>query len=114
MKSSFLSITMFLISSIVFSQKVTEVIKVSAQCGMCKERIEKLLMLEKGVKTADVDLEKKTATVTFNSKKTNLDKLRKAISKAGHDADDVVADPKAYEKLPACCKKPDDSNHKSH
>jgi hypothetical protein len=44
-------------------------------------------------------------TVTFNSKKTDEQKIRETISKAGYDADDVKADPKGVTKLDDCCKK---------
>jgi len=87
-------------------------IKVSSQCGMCKERIEKILAFEKGIKSAVVDLEKDEVSIVYNSKRTDVKSIRTAISKAGYDADDVAADPKAYEKLPGCCKKPDDPKKK--
>lgn len=83
-------------------------IKTSAQCEMCKERIEKALAFEKGVKKAELNLETKVVTVTYKTGKTEPAKLRKAISKTGYDADDVPADQGAYNTLPACCKKPDD------
>jgi len=83
-------------------------IKTSSQCDMCKERIEEALAFEKGVKAAELDLESKIVTVTYKTNKTSPEKIRKAISKVGYDADDVPADPKAYAKLDACCKKPDD------
>ena len=31
--------------------------------------------------------------------------LKKAVTKVGYDADDLPADPKAYDDLPKCCKK---------
>ncbi|HRY33215.1 MAG TPA: heavy metal-associated domain-containing protein [Bacteroidales bacterium] len=80
-------------------------VKTSAVCGMCKERIEKGLAFEKGVKEASLDLKTKMVTVTYKVRKTDPDKIRKAISRLGYDADDVPADEKAYGKLPACCKK---------
>jgi copper chaperone CopZ len=83
-------------------------IKTSAQCEMCKERIEKALAFEKGVKRVELNLETKTVTVIYRTGKTEPAKLRKAISKTGYDADDVPADQGAYNMLPACCKKPDD------
>jgi copper chaperone CopZ len=82
-------------------------IKTSSQCEMCKARIEEALAFVKGVKTSNLDLESKMVKVTYNPDKTNPGIIREAISKAGYDADDISADPKAYEKLPACCKKPD-------
>jgi copper chaperone CopZ len=80
-------------------------IKTSVVCGMCKDRVEHDLAYEKGVKFVEVDLETKMVTVEYKTSKTNPDKIRKAISKIGYDADGVVADEVAYEKLPACCKK---------
>jgi hypothetical protein len=52
--------------------------------------------------------------VTYKKSKTSPEKIRKAISKVGYDADDVTADPKAYSKLDACCKKPDDPDADPH
>ena len=89
-------------------------IKTSSQCDMCKERIEEALAFEKGVKKADLDVETKICTVTYKKNKTTAEKIRKAISKVGYDADDVAADPKAYAKLDACCKKPDDPDAMPH
>jgi len=80
-------------------------IKTSAVCDMCKDRIEKGLAFEKGVKKADLDVKTKIVTITYNPAKTTPDDLRKAISKLGYDADNVPADKVAYSKLPACCKK---------
>jgi copper chaperone CopZ len=80
-------------------------IKTSAQCEECKERIEKNMAFEKGVKAVNLNLEDKVLTVTYKSNKTTPQKLREALSEIGYDADDVAADPKAYAKLPACCQK---------
>jgi cation transport ATPase len=80
-------------------------IKSSVVCDMCKERVENDMAFEKGVKAVSVNLKTKEVTVTYRADKTDPDKLRKAVSKIGYDADDVEADPKAYAKLPACCKK---------
>lgn len=77
----------------------------SAQCDDCKERIEKNMAFEKGVKYVNLDLETKKVTIKYKVGKTDEAKLKTAISKIGYDADDVEADPKAYAKLPACCQK---------
>jgi mercuric ion binding protein len=99
-----------------FAQSKLDSVKIqtSAQCGMCKERIEETLAFEKGVKKSVLDLETKIVTVWYKSSKTNVDNIRLALTKVGYDADDQLADQKAYQKLPACCKKPDDPNHESH
>ena len=79
-------------------------IQTSAICGMCEERIESNMAYEKGVKSVVLDDKTKIVTIMYKTDKTDPDKLRKAISKLGYDADDVEADPKAYAKLPPCCK----------
>lgn len=85
----------------------TEVVKIktSAQCETCKATIEKHLNFERGVKSAELDNDTKILTVSYDSKKTNPEKLRIAVTKSGYDADSLMADPKAYEKLRKCCKK---------
>ena len=80
-------------------------IKTSAQCGMCKDRIEKAMSYEKGIKKAILNLDTKELEVTFQTKKTNVEAIRTALTKVGYDADGQPSDAKAYEKLPACCKK---------
>ncbi len=81
------------------------VIQTSAQCEMCKDRMEKEMAFTKGVNYANLDLETKKLTVRYKEKKTNAEQIRKAIAAVGYDADEVPADPEAYDKLPACCKK---------
>ncbi|MGC8864685.1 MAG: heavy-metal-associated domain-containing protein [Bacteroidales bacterium] len=83
-------------------------IKTSAQCEICKETIEKALAYERGIIFSELDLKTKEVKVIFNPDKTTPEKIRQAISNAGYDADDVRANPKAYQRLPRCCKKPQD------
>lgn len=80
-------------------------IKSSVVCGMCEDRVKKELAFEKGVKDIEVDLENKIITVKYKTGKTDKETIKKAITKIGYDADEMMADEKAYEKLPACCKK---------
>ena len=80
-------------------------IKTSAICGMCKARIERNLAFEKGVKEADLDVKSKVVTIKYNPAKTDVAKLKANISKTGYDAEEVIADPVGYNKLPSCCKK---------
>ena len=86
-------------------QPQTVKIKTSADCSMCKARIELNLAYEKGVTDVTLDVPTKVATVTFNPKKTDVAKIKANIVKTGYDADELPADPKGYEKLPSCCKK---------
>jgi periplasmic mercuric ion binding protein len=80
-------------------------IKTSAICEMCKDRIERNLSFEKGVKEAVLDVESKVVTVKYNPKKTDVSKIKANISKTGYDADELVAAEAGYNKLPSCCKK---------
>ena len=87
------------------SKKEIIKIKTSSVCGMCKETIEKALSFEKGISKVDLDVKTSVVTVTFNPSKTDAESIKKAISMAGYDADDVKADAKAYDGLHGCCKK---------
>ena len=107
-------IIIFMLSISAFAQEQSQELKkgeaeikiqTSAQCEECKERIEKNMAYEKGVKAVDLNLEDKVLTVIYKTNKTTPEKLREAVSDIGYDADDVAADPKAYSKLPACCQK---------
>jgi copper chaperone CopZ len=73
-------------------------------CSSCVRTITKALKNVDGVKSTKIDLEKKTATVSYVSTKTTLSKIEKAIANAGYDANSTKRDPAAYEKLDACCK----------
>lgn len=80
----------------------TESIKVEGNCGMCKKRIEDAAYI-KGVKRAEWSSETGLLTVTYNSKKTSIDKITNSIVNVGHDANGVKATDKIVEALPACC-----------
>jgi copper chaperone CopZ len=109
-------ITLFLTSLIVLSSKAqdlktdTVTIKVSSVCEMCKETIEKALAYTKGVKKSEVDYENKMVFVIYKPNKTNPDLIRAAIAEVGYNADNVLGDHEAYEKLPKCCKYKDATN----
>ena len=77
----------------------------SAVCGMCKTTLEKAMAYEKGVKAAELNVESKMLTIVYQPDKTSLDKLRLAIARTGYDADSVVADKRAHDRLPDCCQK---------
>jgi copper chaperone CopZ len=91
----------------VSAQTDTVRIKTSSVCKTCKRTIEENLSFEKGVKKSNLDVKTKIVTVIYDSKKTNPDKIRLAITKSGYDADSLPRDPKAFKRLPDCCKNPD-------
>jgi mercuric ion binding protein len=75
------------------------------KCKSCGSRLEKAVYTQKGIKRVDIDETSKTVSVIYSTDKTSPEKIRQAIALVGFDADDVKADPKAYEKLDDCCKK---------
>ena len=108
-----LLVTIFFISNVaVAQQKTTQkaVIKTNIYCDHCKEcetcglKFKDHMLKITGVKMYELDEKKMTITVYYNSKKTDLATIKKAISKLGYDADDVKAEPQAYENLDGCCK----------
>jgi periplasmic mercuric ion binding protein len=112
LKVTLLLLGSFFISNSAAAQKSNQkaVIKTVLNCDHCKLcetcglkfKIE--LLKIKGIKMYELDDEAMTFTVYYNAKKTNLQAIKLGISKLGYDADEVKADPEAYEKLDACCK----------
>ncbi|WP_417354157.1 heavy-metal-associated domain-containing protein [Flavobacterium sp.] len=74
-------------------------------CETCGPNFNQALLKEKGVQMVVLDDKAMTIKVTYNSKKTDLEKIKTAISKLGYDADEIEADIVAYEGLDGCCKK---------
>jgi len=81
----------------------TQMIKVSGNCDLCKERIEKAAKSEGGVIIAKWSAEKQMLNVEFDPNKTNSDDIQKAIAKVGHDTEKYKATDAAYKVLPECC-----------
>lgn len=107
--SFFAAALCFMLSGSAVAQKTSKevksmVIKTSVVCEMCKEKIEKNLIFEKGVREVSVDMDKKEVTVNYRADKTNPEKIKTALSKLGYRADDLAADPEAFKNLPSCCK----------
>lgn len=84
----------------------------TVQCDMCKGKIERYLKRADGVTALNVDVKKKTTTVSWITDRTNIENIKAQIANVGYDADDVAAVPEAYAKLPKCCKKPEDQGAK--
>ena len=77
--------------------------KVSGNCDMCKERIEKAANSVDGVNSANWNVKTKEMHVSFNHDKTSLDEIHKTIAKAGHDTEKESAPDEVYNELPSCC-----------
>ena len=80
-------------------------IQTSAICNKCKVKLEHDLAFEKGVKYVELDNDTKILTIKYKKGKNSKEKIKKAITKAGYDADEMPANQKAYDALPECCKK---------
>ena len=76
---------------------------VSGVCEMCEERIESTLNVV-GVNSAEWNKETQLVQVKFNPKKIAIEDLHRLLANAGHRTDKLVADKKAYDSLPNCCK----------
>lgn len=111
-KSIFFLAVLFFASNPASAQKSNQkaVIKTTLHCDHCKEcetcglKFKTEMLKIKGVKMYELDDKKMTFTVYYNAKKTTLQTIKEGISKLGYDADEVKADPKAYENLDGCCK----------
>jgi copper chaperone CopZ len=111
MRNSLL-LVLFFISASLFAQVkpvVTQVIKIpQALCISCKERIESQVKRYDGVLELVVNYRKGEARVKFLTDRTDIEQIKTAISNIGYDADDVLANSDAYNRLPKTCKKNSD------
>jgi copper chaperone CopZ len=99
-------VSFVLIASISYAKEIKEIkVKTSAQCETCKPTIEKAIKKLSGIVSAKLNLKTKDAEVKYDADETTPEKIKKAISLAGYDADELKADAKAYKKLPKCCQK---------
>jgi mercuric ion binding protein len=110
MKTFLFALSLLCITAVSFGQVIkTATIKLpTVQCQECKERIENFVSKEDGIQKFVVDYKRKTAKVTYITDRINIETIRTDIANAGYDADDVTANPEAYQKLPTCCKKTED------
>lgn len=76
--------------------------KISGNCEMCKERIEKAAKIE-GVKNAIWNQETHILTVAFVPTKTTLDQIQQNIANTGYDTPMFKSTEENYKKLPQCC-----------
>lgn len=76
-------------------------VKINGNCGMCKKTIEKAANQNTAV--LDWNSDSKTATLTYNPNKTNVNEVLKRVAAAGYDNEKFRADDAVYEKLHGCC-----------
>ena len=85
------------------SQKKTVEIKTSAQCGMCKERIEGELNYVKGIQFAELNVDNQILTVKYNEEIISLQQIKDKVNEIGYDADGQKAPADKVKELPMCC-----------
>ncbi|WP_372753279.1 heavy-metal-associated domain-containing protein [Labilibaculum sp.] len=78
--------------------------KVSGNCGMCEKTIESAAKAVEGVLSADWDKKTKKMVLSFDTEKTTLHAVHKAIASVGYDTDKVKANDDVYSRLHSCCK----------
>jgi mercuric ion binding protein len=115
LKTIFIAFTALLFATTAQAQQTktiqTATIKTAIYCDHCKacetcgKKFNSTLLKEKGVQMVVLDEKAMTIKVTYNTKKTDLPTIKKAISKLGYDADEVKAEAVAYQGLDDCCKK---------
>lgn len=107
MKKTLATIVLIFITTLSFSQSPTAETEatfgVSGNCGMCKSTIEKAVNAVEGVSTAIWNKETKQISVVYDSSKTELIDLHKAIAKSGYDTELITANDEAYNNLAGCC-----------
>lgn len=81
--------------STTFAQKAqkdtTVCYRVAMDCMACKQKIEKNIAFEKGVKALDVNLANKTVKIKFNKQKNTAEQLKKAIEELKYEVE--IIDP---------------------
>jgi len=116
MKTIFLSLTLFCITTISFAQNknARASIEVDGVCMMCKNRIEKASLKTKGVKSAVWNVESHELKLIFDENKTDLTTIQKNIAAVGHDTQTLKATDEAYDSVHPCCKYREDAVVEEH
>lgn len=76
------------------------------ECESCDQNIFiKVKENTKGVRKIKVNADKNLITVKYNSEKTNIEEIEKAIALSGFKANDREPSEESYNALDGCCKK---------
>ncbi len=81
-------------------EKATVTFQTDMHCHKCAEKVNENIAFEKGVLDIKVDEKTKQVTITYDAKKTSVEKLQKSIQKLGYTATPVVKENGAAEKAP--------------
>ena len=95
------------------AQKAELTFGISALCGMCETRIEAAFD-QKGIVSADYNLDTKKIHVVYKTKKWNEESLHKLATVIGHDTEKYKATDEAYANIHGCCKYRDHESCSGH
>ena len=73
-------------------------------CDNCKQKIEKNIPFDKGIKDVVVSLSDKTVVVKYDNTKTDVEKIQASLKKIGFEAE-VAKDVAAAKTASGCCPK---------
>lgn len=106
----------FLFGSSAFcsKQKPKTEIEVNGVCLMCKDRIEKAAIKNKGVKSAVWDVNTHKLSVIFDEGKISTEEIEQSVANVGHDTENLTAPKDAYDNLHPCCKYRDEEVIQGH
>ncbi|MBK9177353.1 MAG: DUF3347 domain-containing protein [Flavobacteriales bacterium] len=80
----------------------TTTVRIDGDCPMCEKTIEKVAYV-KGEAEADWDVDAKTARITIDSTRTDVNAVLQRIAHSGYDNERYLAPDAAYAALPGCC-----------
>lgn len=103
MKTIFSTTLFFIFFSLNVTAQKKEEIKVWGNCGMCKKVIE-TAAITAGASKVNWSEETKMLSLSYNAKKTDVNKIQQAIAAAGYDTQDFTAPTEVYNNLHGCCK----------
>lgn len=78
------------------------------QCETCVQTIQQAVSGLEGLRRFHIDLERKEARAELDPTRLTLSQLERVIARAGYTANRTRRDPAAYERLPDCCREPED------
>ncbi|MEO1010238.1 MAG: metal transporter [Bacteroidota bacterium] len=115
MKHTIWTIFFTIAATVAFAQEKNKKIamEVDGKCEMCKTRIEKAALGEKGVKYALWDIPSHQLSLIIDERRTDPMKVKMALARAGHDTKELKATDEAYATVHPCCKYREDETHDS-
>ena len=63
-------------------------------CANCEKKIKDNIRFEKGIKSIDTNLEKKTVTIQYDADKTSVDDIKEGFKKIKYEAQEVKTEEK--------------------